>query len=307
MRYDRNHVLEHIGHAGQDQLSDSHATVVGLGSTGSLTAELLVRNGVNLTILDHDVVDTSNLTRQLLYTTDDVGDLKADVAATVLRRINPEVTVTAHTTNLTAGNVDVLDADVILDCTDNLHTRFVINDYAVKHETPWVYAAAVEDRGMVYVTDGAPCYSCIFNNEALGHRCEDVGILNSAATRLSSIQVTEAIKLLLDHDHAEGLLTVDAWNHNIDELTVTPEPGCPTCNGDYAYLDPNDAYRIWYCNAEDALCAQATTVFEADEAMQMTIDGENITIKPHGEIVFSSDTNKDTARAIAAKVFQHSN
>ena len=150
-KYSRQILIREIGKEGQQILANTKIAIVGLGAVGSVTAELLCRAGVGyLLLVDRDMVEESNLQRQLLYTEEDIGKSKAFAAQERLSKINSSIQVIAEAIHLDTTNLSFLEnADLILDCTDNLQTRFVINDFCKKVKQKWVYAAAIKNAGYV--------------------------------------------------------------------------------------------------------------------------------------------------------------
>ena len=202
MRYARQEILPEIGTNGQKRLSESTVTIVGVGALGTVSAALLTRAGIGKIILiDRDIVDESNLQRQALFTEADVGKAKAIQAKEQLERINSDVSIEAYPEDLTDKNIATLvHGDLIMDGTDNMETRFLLNDFAKKKHIPWVYGAAVQDRGSVMsITPSSPCLSCVFKGRKSLETCETAGVLNTIIYFIASLQVTKAIKILLNN------------------------------------------------------------------------------------------------------------
>lgn len=243
-RYSRQRLFPAIGEEGQRRLATSHAVLVGCGATGAASAGLLARAGVgHLTIIDRDFVEPSNLQRQMLFTEDDAREAlpKAEAARRRLRTINSEVSVTAHIADLTPANARTLlaGADVILDATDNFETRYLLNDFAVEHGIPWIYAAAIGSYAatMNILPTGehrTACLACIFPEPPGGtvETCDTAGILNTAVNVAASLQSTEVIKLLTGQPAAmrRTLLSMDLWTGEHSEVsTAKPRPMCTVC------------------------------------------------------------------------------
>ena len=158
MRYHRQELF--IGQEAQKRLRTSHAVIVGVGALGTVAAELLVRAGIGrLTLIDRDIIEESNLQRQSLFLTEDIGKSKAALAKKRLVQINSEIIIDAYAVDLDEKDTTLLEGDVILDGTDNMYTRFVINDYAKKYAIPFVFCAAVGNKGMIYTVKDA-CLQC---------------------------------------------------------------------------------------------------------------------------------------------------
>jgi adenylyltransferase/sulfurtransferase len=240
-RYSRQVLFPGIGKEGQRKLAKSRVAVVGCGATGTCVAGLLARAGVGrLTIIDRDFVEPSNLQRQTLFDEADAAESvpKAVAATRKIAAFNSEVMVSGEVADLTPENVDRLlgDADLILDATDNFETRYLINDFAVKHGRPWIYAAAVAAYGvtMNIVPGETACLSCIFTSPPQGtvETCDTAGILNSAVTLVGSIQSAEALKFLAGARDKlrRTLLSFDMWSNHRAEITADrPRAGCRCC------------------------------------------------------------------------------
>jgi adenylyltransferase/sulfurtransferase len=253
-RYHRQTLLSQIGDAGQAKLARAKVLLVGCGALGTVIAEQLVRAGVGvLRICDRDLVETTNLQRQVLFDEDDAaaGTPKAVAAAERLRRINSTVTIEPHVVDVHSGNIEALlgDIDLTLDGTDNVETRYLVNDAAVKHDRPWVYGACIATGGRVMgmKPDRAramPCLRCIFP-EPPGPgelpTCDTAGVLASAASVVASLQVVEAMKILLgDESAARELVTLDLWPLRIKTISTADarRADCPTCGRrQFEFLD----------------------------------------------------------------------
>jgi len=205
LRYSRHILLNEWGVEGQEQVSQSHALIVGAGGLGSPAALYLASAGVgHITLIDHDVVDVTNLQRQIAHTQERVGLFKVDSLKTAIAQINPEVQVQsiAQRADLELLNHQVARADVVLDCTDNFETRHAINQACVQHAKPLVSGAALKMDGQVAVYDTrqsqAPCYACVFpaTQEIEETRCATMGVLAPLVGIIGSLQATEALKIL---------------------------------------------------------------------------------------------------------------
>ncbi len=243
MRYARQVRYSAIGEKGQSRLLQSHAVVVGVGALGCVSANHLARAGVGkLTLIDRDIVDRSNLQRQLLYDEADAanGTPKAIAAASRLSGINSGIAIVPHVADLTSFNAERLlsGADIIIDGTDNFGVRYLINEVSIKHGIPWVYGGAVGASGMTLtVVPGAtPCLTCLFPEPPPGgslDTCETAGVLSPIVDTVASMQVMEAIKLMTDQPAAlhGSLLQIDLWQHQWQSLSVkgARNPACPVC------------------------------------------------------------------------------
>jgi molybdopterin/thiamine biosynthesis adenylyltransferase/rhodanese-related sulfurtransferase len=237
-RYSRHLSLAEIGLVGQEKLRSSRVLIVGAGGLGSPAALYLAAAGVGtLGVLDFDRVDESNLQRQVLFDTADVGQPKAEAARARLAALNPELRVLAHDVELRATNVQRLfaDYDLIVDGSDRIATHYLLNDACVLFAKPLVTAAIYRFEGtlMSYLPDRGPCYRCLFPqiDETSAPSCAEVGVLGVLPGVLGSLQATEAVKLLLGIGEPliGRLLTYDALELRFQELRFERRADCAVC------------------------------------------------------------------------------
>ena len=266
-RYSRQVLFPGIGAEGQQRLRAGHAAIVGVGATGAATASLLARAGVGtLTLIDRDFVEPSNLQRQVLFDESDAHAAlpKAEAARRHIAAFNSGITVHAHIADLVPANIAGLltPADIILDCTDNFETRYLINDFCVKLGKPWIYAAAIgayaatmnilpqgpnlsgldrsprplrtQWRALPSQAAATACLSCLFPTPPSGtvETCDTAGILSTAVNFAASIQTTEALKYLTGNvaQMRRTLLSYDLWSNAHSEISATtPDPDCDVC------------------------------------------------------------------------------
>jgi adenylyltransferase/sulfurtransferase len=238
-RYARQLVLRGFGPAAQERLANGRVLIVGVGGLGSPAASYLAAAGVGtISLVDTDVVDVTNLHRQLLYTTPDVGRRKLDVARERLQSINPQVIVHTHDTRLSAANAATLVAghDVVIDATDNFPTRYAINDACLARGIPFVYGSVARFDGQVsvFAAPGGPCYRCLFPvMPAPGTvpTCAEEGVLGVVPGIIGLHQATEAIKLLttIGTPLVGQLLLVDLLASDSQRIAVARRHDCPTC------------------------------------------------------------------------------
>jgi len=239
VRYARHLALPNVGVPGQLRLRDSKVLCVGAGGLGSPLAMYLAAAGVGtLGIVDDDVVDSTNLQRQLLHGTSDVGRRKVDSARDRLAEVNPLVSVITHATRITSDNaLDLLSGyDVVVDGTDNFPTRYLVNDACVLLRTPNVYGSIFRWEGQVSVfgTPGGPCYRCLFREPpppGLVPNCAEGGVLGVLPGIVGAMQAMETVKLLLGvgESLAGRLLIFDALDMTWREVGVRRNPECPIC------------------------------------------------------------------------------
>jgi len=228
-----------VGLEGQERLSSASVFIAGAGGLGSPAALYLAAAGVGrIGIADFDTVELSNLQRQILHGTVDLGRPKVDSAVESVRRVNPLVSVEPHRVRLTAKNVMELIAtyDVVIDATDNFPTRYLLNDACVFSGKPLVYGSIFRFTGQVSVFDAkqGPCYRCFFAEPPpaeLVPSCEESGVLGVLPGVIGSLQATEALKLILSKGRAliGRLLLYDGLNMGFREVRVKKNPNCPVC------------------------------------------------------------------------------
>jgi adenylyltransferase/sulfurtransferase len=259
-RYSRQILFQGLGEQGQEKLLAAQAVIVGCGALGSFHADALARAGVGeITIVDRDYVETSNLQRQWLFDEEDAAQAlpKAAAAAAKLRRINSGIRVNPRVADLTPENAEDLlrPAGVILDGTDNFETRYLINDVAVKLGIPWVYGAAVGSYGVTMPVFPAKtaCLACVFPEPPAGTQptCDTAGVLNSVTASIAAFQVADAIKILAGRAEAvqPRLLTIDVWNNTLHSVAVgSRDPECPACGRrEFKYLEGARRRPVMLC------------------------------------------------------------
>ncbi|MEM2891068.1 MAG: ThiF family adenylyltransferase [Thermoplasmata archaeon] len=235
-RYSRQTLLPEIGPAGQKKLGRSTAVVIGCGALGTHALSFLVRAGVGkVRVVDRDVIEESNLQRQTLFSEKDIGRAKAKVAEEHLRAVNSEIHIEGLVADVSFANIQsiVRDATVVVDATDNMDTRFLVNDACVKLGIPWVYGGAVGTTGMVMpIVPGGPCLRCVFVSPPPPGElptCDTVGIINTLPSVIASLEVTEAFKIMLGKEPLKELMFVDVWQGEIQHIRVMRNPECECC------------------------------------------------------------------------------
>jgi molybdopterin-synthase adenylyltransferase len=240
LRYSRHILLDDVGIEGQQRLVDSHVLVVGAGGLGSPVAMYLAASGVgHITIADHDVVDLTNLQRQIAHTTARVGHPKVESASQAMLALNPEVRVTTLAHKLDAAQLDacVPTVQVVVDCCDNFATRQAVNAACVKHKVPLVSGAAIRMDGQLAVYDArddtSPCYACIFPpNEAPEEvRCATMGVLAPLVGVIGTMQAMETVKLLagIGSRLTGRLQMLDGRGMAWSEVRLKRNASCPVC------------------------------------------------------------------------------
>ncbi len=244
LRYSRHILLDDIGIEGQQRLRDARVLIVGAGGLGSPAAMYLVASGIGqLTLVDDDTVDLTNLQRQILHGTPDVGVLKAVSGANALRRLNPDVEVVPIVERVDAGRLTTLVAasDVVLDCTDNFATRHAINRACVAASVPLVSGAAIRFDGQIASFDlrpvaddeeRAPCYACLFpeSDEVEEVACSTMGVFAPLTGIVGAMQAAEAAKILIGLPSLSGRLQLlDARSMEWQTIVLTRDPACAVC------------------------------------------------------------------------------
>lgn len=239
-RYSRHLLIPEVGTDGQARLLASKVLLIGAGGLGSPAALYLAAAGVGtIGIVDFDVVDLSNLQRQVLHTSDRVGDKKVESARRTLNALNPDVTVVAHEEMLVAGNVEGLIAgyDVIVDGTDTFETRYLLNDAAVAARIPVVHASVFRFEGQLttFIPYEGPCYRCLYPSPPppeLAPGCSVAGVLGVVPGIMGLLQANEVLKLLLGIGTtlAGRLVLFDALETEFTELRLRRDPACPVCS-----------------------------------------------------------------------------
>ncbi|GAA0478380.1 molybdopterin-synthase adenylyltransferase MoeB [Halococcus dombrowskii] len=237
-RYSRHIIMDGVGPAGQGSLLDARVLVVGAGGLGAPTIQYLAAAGVGrLGIVDDDVVERSNLQRQIVHGDDDVGEKKVDSAARFVEQLNPDVTVEPHDERLGPDNVRSLvdDYDFVVDGSDNFRTRYLVNDACTLAGIPFSHGAIYRFEGQVTTFEGeSPCYRCLFPEAPPAGTvpdCATTGVLGMLPGVIGTIQATETVKSLMDiGERLDGrLLSYDALAMSFEELPLRADPDCPVC------------------------------------------------------------------------------
>ncbi len=329
-RYSRQILFRRIGSEGQQRLAAARVAIVGCGATGSATASLLARAGVGtLAIIDRDYVEPSNLQRQSLFEEADATESlpKAAAAARRIAAFNSDVRVEPHVTDLTPANIDSLleRSQLLLDCTDNFETRYLLNDYAVKNAVPWIYAAAVGSYALTMnvIPGETACLSCVFPRPPQGtvETCDTSGILNSAVNLVASIQATEALKFLVGDlgSLRRTLLSFDLWSNERSEIaTAHPRSDCETCvRREFPHLAGEGRPHVTLCGRNSVQIherrrpidfAEMTarlephgTVRHNEFVLKFWHNGYEMTLFPDGRAIIKGTSDTGVARSLYAR------
>jgi len=343
-RYSRQILFVGIGEEGQRRLLASRAVLVGCGAIGATLSNLLVRAGIgSLRIIDRDFVEASNLQRQTLFDESDAREAlpKAVAAERRLRAANSGVRIEGIVADLTSRNAEELLAghDVILDGADNFETRFLLNDAAVKLGIPWIYAAVVGSYGVTMtIRPGATaCLACLLRADASDdsaggfaqsapapraeETCDTVGVLNSAAGVIASIEAAEATKLLVGAPANEfaKLLSYDVWSGRFQSVRVERNSNCPTCvRGEFRYLEGQAQPHVTMCGRDSVqihdrsrnldlavlsgrLSAVAAEVRHNDFLLRFRVPPHEVTVFADGRAIIKGTRDPAVARSLYAR------
>jgi molybdopterin-synthase adenylyltransferase len=342
-RYSRQILFAGIGEAGQRRLLASRVAMVGCGALGTVLANYLVRAGIGaLRIIDRDFVEPSNLQRQTLFDESDARDSlpKAIAAERRLHAINSSVTVEGIVADIGPGNAEELLSgyDLILDGTDNFETRHLLNDTAVKLCTPWIYAAAVGSYGVTMtIRPGATaCLACLLTPEKhtgatesstapqSEDTCDTVGVIAPAAGVIASIEVAEAIKLLVEErDHTQSvetrLVSFDVWTGKYQSVRVARDSECRVCvHRKFRYLEGKAQPHVTMCGRDSVqiheynrhldlaltaqrLAAVASDVRHNDFLLRFTVAPHEVTVFADGRAIIKGTRDSAIARSLYAR------
>ncbi|MCW2876221.1 MAG: adenylyltransferase/sulfurtransferase MoeZ [Sphaerisporangium sp.] len=285
-RYSRHLIIPDVGMAGQKRLKNARVLCVGAGGLGSPALMYLAAAGVGtLGVVDFDVVDESNLQRQIIHGQSDVGRLKAESAAATVREINPLVNVVIHNVALTTDNVmDIFAAyDLIVDGTDNFATRYMVNDAAVLLGKPYVWGSIYRFDGQasVFWSEHGPCYRCLYPEPpppGMVPSCAEGGVLGVLCASIGSIQVNEAIKLLtgIGEPLVGRLMIYDALEMKYRDVKVRKDPECALCGKNPTITELIDYEAFCGTISDEAQQAATGSTITAKELKDMQDRGDDI-------------------------------
>jgi adenylyltransferase/sulfurtransferase len=332
-RYSRQILFSDIGKAGQQKLLDARVLIVGCGALGASHAEMLSRAGVGkLRIVDRDFVEFTNLQRQTLFKESDAAERlpKAVAAKTRISEINSDIEVEAIVADVNNSNVEsfIDKCDLVLDGTDNFQVRYLLNDACVKNGMNWIYGAAVSSYGttMTVIPGRTPCLRCIFEDmpdAGSSPTCDTAGVIMPIIASISSVQVTEAIKLIVGKiDDLHGsLMQIDVWASDWRKIKLgNPQPGCPACeNRNFEFLDSeSQEFAAVLCGRNAVQIAPPMNVkLDLDELsnklasigdvkvneylLRFSADGKEVTVFPDGRAIIKGVDDISEGRSIYAR------
>jgi len=331
-KYSRQVLFAGIGEEGQQRLLASSGVIVGCGAIGAAAAGLLVRAGVGrVRILDRDFVEPSNLQRQTLFDEDDARAAipKAVAAQRKLRAINGCVAVEGLVADLNPRNAAELltGFDLILDGTDNFETRFLLNDFAVQSNIPWIYAAAVASYGvtMTVLPGLTPCLACLLESSANGHgleqTCDTIGVLGPIVNLIASLEIAEALKLLSGRKQSlhGRLISCDVWTGHFQSIRVAQNPACRACGRrEFSYLQGQAQPHITLCGRDSVqihergrtlnlkalqarLAPTVSDVRHNEFLLSFRVDPYQMTIFADGRAILKGTKDPSVARSLYAR------
>ncbi len=331
-RYARQVLLPQIGPEGQERLRAARVAVVGCGALGTVIADGLARAGVGfLRLIDRDVVELHNLQRQVLFDETDVAASlpKAVAAANKLARINSGIRVEPVVADLSPRNAErLLDGvDLVVDGTDNMETRYLVNDVCVKHRRPWVYGAVVATYGMTttFLPGRTVCFRCILAKKpppGTMPTCDTVGVLGAAVNVVASLEVVQALKVLTGQVEPDPpLVFVDVWEGLWEVLALRKgERRCPACDeGRFDFLTAQEADRVVELCGENAFqitprreghiplerladrLSQIGDVFRNDYLLRVRVAPYELTVFASGRVLVKGASDEAEAKGVYAK------
>ena len=305
--------------------------VIGCGALGTVTANGLVRAGIGkVRIIDRDFIEYHNLQRQILFDEEDIKQNlpKAIAAERYLRKVNSTIEIEGIVSDVNYANIERLveGADIILDGLDNLETRLLINDVSLKHKIPWVYGGAIASAGMTMniIPGKSACYRCINPREVSGGQlltCETAGVLSPAPWIIGSLQLAEALKILLGaKEISRNLVLIDIWNNDFKQLKVIRSENCPACRqGNYEFLEGKFSTRTTSLCGQNAIQVVSPGPYNLSLEelairlrllgevqyntfmLQFRVDHHEIVVFPDGRAIIKNTADEAYARGLYAK------
>jgi adenylyltransferase/sulfurtransferase len=332
-RHSRQVAFSGIGPEGQRKIAEARVAVVGLGALGTVIANGLARSGVGyLRLIDRDYVELSNLQRQLLYTEADAreGLPKAEAAARRLVEVDSGIELDPRVSDFGPERAEELirNVDLVVDGTDNLETRFILNDACVKAKLPWIYGGAVMDHGatMDIIPGEGPCLRCLMPEPPEGQdlpTCASAGVLNPITGIIGNIEVVEALKLIVGTERPrKTYLAVSLWSTDFSECEVERDPACPCCgqrrfeflerapSRAVASLCGRDAFQVTPQSTRDidlALVGRRLSVAGKVRAtsfmLTLEVDGRELRLFRDGRAIIGGAKSRDQALSLYSEYF----
>jgi len=313
----------------------SSVVVVGCGALGTVSSSYLVRAGIgNIKIIDRDYIEESNLQRQILFDEDDIASNlpKAVAAQKKLQKINSNINIEGIVTDINYSNIEDLTkgADIIIDGTDNFETRFLINDFSVKNNIPWIYGACIGSRGLTMniIPSKTPCLRCVFETiPQMGSfpTCDTAGVIGPIASIIASFQVTEAIKIITKDYGAinKTLFEIDVWNNKFKRMDVSTLKEiniCQTCKlHNYKFLEAEDGAMVSFLCGKNAVQIMARKTCNLDLSqlakrlgtltdvrhnafmLKFKVNDNGFTVFPDGRAIITGTHDASIAKVLYSK------
>jgi adenylyltransferase/sulfurtransferase len=314
---------------------DSNAVVVGCGALGTVSSSYLTRAGIGqIRIIDRDFIEESNLQRQILFDENDIAEglPKAIAAQRKLRKINNNANIEGVVTDVNYANIEELskDADIIIDGTDNFETRFLINDFCVKNNIPWIYGACIGSRGLTMniVPSKTPCLRCVFETmPQMGTfpTCDTAGVIGPIAGIIGSIQAIEAIKILAGKYESANktLIEIDVWDTKVKQIDISELMDlndCPTCKlHTYKFLEAEDGVMVTLLCGKNAVQVMSRNISSIDLVqlskrlasisdissnefmLKFKVKDNEFTVFPDGRAIITGTNDLNTAKSLYSK------
>ncbi len=329
-RYSRQTLFPGIGKEGQQKLGNSCVAIIGCGALGTIIATSLVRAGVGkVKIIDRDFIEHHNLQRQVLFDEEDIqnGLPKAIAAERHLKRVNSSVEIEGVVADVNYTSIErlVAGADLILDGLDNFETRLLINDVSLKHNTPWVYGGAISSHGMTMtiIPHKTPCFRCVWDSptrRGIALTCDTVGVISPAPFIIGSLQSAEAMKILVGAKEINrDLVIIDVWSNEFSRLKIGHRAACPTCRGEYEFLEARSGTRTTSLCGQNAVQVLNPKVREVsleklathlgpigevsynEFMLRLRVDNHEMVIFPDGRAIVKDTNDESLARGLYAK------
>jgi adenylyltransferase/sulfurtransferase len=330
-RYLHQEIFSRIGKEGQSRLGKSSAIIIGCGALGTVSASLLVRAGIGrIKLVDRDFVELTNLQRQMLFDEEDAKKSmpKAIAAAEKLKKINSSIRIEAELCDVQPKNIEkvVEGFNLILDGLDNMQTRLLINDFAIKKGIPWIYTAAVGSFGMMMgiLSPKTPCLRCFVEElpkPGSLPSCDTVGVINTITSVVASLQVTEALRILACSEEPEGILHyVDVWEGRFSQMELEARSDCQACTKrNFEFLRGEKfSWSMVLCGREAVQISppgetklELKTFKEKLEKLgevsyngfllNFKIEGYELIIFPDGRTIVKGTTDQNIARSLHAR------
>ncbi|TET28987.1 thiazole biosynthesis adenylyltransferase ThiF [Candidatus Aerophobetes bacterium] len=330
-RYSRQILFSRIGRKGQEKLLRSAVIIIGCGALGNVIANNLARAGIGrIKIVDRDFVELSDLQRQILFDEEDVKKRlpKAIAALNKLKKINSSIRLEAEVLSVEPRNIEKLieGSHLVLDATDNMETRFLINDACVKNRIPWIYGGVIGSTGMSMniIPEKTPCLRCIIDKVPLPGTlptCDTRGIINPLPNVIGSWQTSEALKILMGDDSLnQDLIYLDLWQGTFKQSHITKRGDCLTCGKhDFRVLESKEISWV------TALCGRNAVQISPPGKINLSLENLHHTLKkvgevsyngyllsfkingyelivfPQGRVIIKGTTDKSIARSLCAK------